>query len=174
MILYHGSNTEIDHIDLSKCRPYRDFGKGFYTTIMKDQAWNMANRTVRMYRTGKPCIMEFSFDDDLLMDLSFAIKRFEDPCDEWAEFVVNNRDHEYKNIESPTCNSDNKYDIVIGPVANDRMTALFDLYLSDGLSQAALTAELTYKKLSNQVSFHTKRIISNVIKTGVFYEYCGL
>gem|GEM_PF-3299230 len=27
MILYHGSNVEIKSIDLSKCRPYKDFGR---------------------------------------------------------------------------------------------------------------------------------------------------
>ena len=27
MILYHGSNTAIDGIDLNRCRPYKDFGK---------------------------------------------------------------------------------------------------------------------------------------------------
>ena len=32
MILYHGSNLEIDVIDLNKCRPNKDFGKGFYLT----------------------------------------------------------------------------------------------------------------------------------------------
>lgn len=30
MILYHGSNVPIDVIDLSKSRPGKDFGKGFY------------------------------------------------------------------------------------------------------------------------------------------------
>ena len=29
MILYHGSNTIIEKIDLSLCKPYKDFGKGF-------------------------------------------------------------------------------------------------------------------------------------------------
>lgn len=28
MLLYHGSNTDIKEIDLSMCRPYKDFGKG--------------------------------------------------------------------------------------------------------------------------------------------------
>lgn len=32
MILYHGSNTAIDGIDLNRCRPYKDFGRGFYLT----------------------------------------------------------------------------------------------------------------------------------------------
>lgn len=35
MILYHGSNVAIDKIDLAKCRPYKDFGKGFYLTDIR-------------------------------------------------------------------------------------------------------------------------------------------
>lgn len=36
MLLYHGSNTDIKVIDLAMCRLYKDFGKGFYLTVMKD------------------------------------------------------------------------------------------------------------------------------------------
>jgi hypothetical protein len=32
MILYHGSNCVVDKIDLGKCRPFKDFGRGFYNT----------------------------------------------------------------------------------------------------------------------------------------------
>jgi hypothetical protein len=32
MILYHGSNIGIERIELDKCRPFKDFGRGFYTT----------------------------------------------------------------------------------------------------------------------------------------------
>ena len=38
MILYHGSNTDIKEINLAMCRPYKDFGRGFYLTEMKEQA----------------------------------------------------------------------------------------------------------------------------------------
>ena len=38
MILYRGTNVKIDYIDLEKCKPYRDFGKGFYCTTIKKQA----------------------------------------------------------------------------------------------------------------------------------------
>jgi len=31
MLLYHGSNIDIKEIDLAMCRPYKDFGKGFYS-----------------------------------------------------------------------------------------------------------------------------------------------
>jgi hypothetical protein len=36
--VYHGSSVEIIDIDLSKCEPYRDFGKGFYVTNIREQA----------------------------------------------------------------------------------------------------------------------------------------
>lgn len=38
MLLYHGSNTDIKSISLAMCRPYKDFGRGFYLTELKDQA----------------------------------------------------------------------------------------------------------------------------------------
>ena len=49
MILYHGSNVDIQEIDLTKCRPYKDFGKGFYLTDIKNQARDMAKRVVKIY-----------------------------------------------------------------------------------------------------------------------------
>ena len=32
MLLYHGSNILIENIDLTKCRNFKDFGRGFYLT----------------------------------------------------------------------------------------------------------------------------------------------
>lgn len=52
MRLYHGSNIEISNIDLNKCRPYKDFGKGFYLTEIRDQAEKMASRVARIYGGG--------------------------------------------------------------------------------------------------------------------------
>lgn len=46
MILYHGSNVAIDVIDLSKSRPGKDFGKGFYLSAEKQQAIEMAESKV--------------------------------------------------------------------------------------------------------------------------------
>ena len=41
MRLYHGSNIVIDNINLAMCRPYKDFGQGFYLTDIEEQAQNM-------------------------------------------------------------------------------------------------------------------------------------
>ena len=45
MILYHGSNIAISEIDLTLCKPYKDFGKGFYLTDIKSQAEDMTYRS---------------------------------------------------------------------------------------------------------------------------------
>mgnify|MGYP004447513415 CR=1 FL=1 len=62
MILYHGSNTDIVRIDLSQCRPHKDFGKGFSLTTIQEQAERMAQRVARMYG-GKPILNIYDFND---------------------------------------------------------------------------------------------------------------
>ena len=168
MTLYHGSNIEIDKIDLKKCRPYKDFGSGFYTTPLREQALAMAKRTVRIYKKGIPVITEFFFDDAVLKDDGFNIKKFKEPNIEWALFVINNRNHKYTNFASPDCNLDNKYDIVTGPVANDDITALINIYLAGILSDENLVNELTFRDLSGQLSFHSEKSVSCLQKTGTF------
>ncbi len=44
LVLYHGTNVAFDEIDLSKSRNRRDFGKGFYCTILENQAKEWAHR----------------------------------------------------------------------------------------------------------------------------------
>ena len=55
MKLYHGSNITIKQIDLSMCKPYKDFGKGFYLTEIKEQAEQMAKRTSAIYVKNGLC-----------------------------------------------------------------------------------------------------------------------
>lgn len=44
MILYHGTNQDIESIDLTKGLRYKDFGKGFYLTPDKTTAIRMAQK----------------------------------------------------------------------------------------------------------------------------------
>jgi hypothetical protein len=169
MILYHGSNIEIEKIDLNKCRPFKDFGRGFYTTPLREQALAMAKRTVKIYGEGTSCITEFYFDDAVLKDTRLNIKRFEKPNLEWAKFVVNNRNHDFTDFSSPECNTDGKYDIVTGHVANDDIAALINVYLAGILSDEALIKELAFRELSEQVSFHTEKAAACLKKTKVHH-----
>ena len=118
MRLYHGSNTEFAEINLEKCRPYKDFGRGFYLTTIEEQAILMAKRTSRIF-SGIPYVTEFEFNDEILNGGNLSIKVFDAPTAEWAMFVLNNRNRNFSDISDSNCNQDNKYDIVVGPVAND-------------------------------------------------------
>ena len=149
MILYHGSNTKIEKIDLSKCRPYKDFGKGFYLTEIREQAEKMASRTAHIYE-GEPSVTKFEFDESALSKLS--VKQFDGPNEEWALFVLANRSKEH---EQPT----HSYDIVIGPVADDDIAQLFRNF-NDGFISLTMSVEgLKYKKVSSQYFFHTEAAI---------------
>ena len=161
MQLYHGSNTNIINIQLSICRPYKDFGRGFYLTDIKEQAQNMAKRVVKLYG-GVPFVNVYEFDETFLDDSALNIKRFERfPTEEWAEF------NDPSNI---LCNHDKKYDIVIGPVANDDISALFRQFTDGLISKQILVQNLTYRELTSQYSFHTEKAIRLLNKTGVINE----
>ena len=53
MILYHGSNTDIEQIDLKAGIPYKDFGQGFYLTPDIETAKRMAQKKVNHTDIGK-------------------------------------------------------------------------------------------------------------------------
>jgi hypothetical protein len=159
MILYHGSNCVIDKVDLGRCRPFKDFGRGFYTTELKEQALTMAKRTARMFG-GSPVMSEFVLDESIFSDKTAIIKKFPKPSIEWATFVINNRNKDFENISSQNCNSDNKYDVVIGPVANDDIMVTLELYIDGRLTPNGLLEALVYKNLTQQTSFHSEKALS--------------
>ncbi len=124
MKLFHGSNVRIDSISLAMCRPYKDFGRGFYLTDIKEQAERMAVRVARIYG-GTPVVNSYEIEDDFRDIPDLRIKDFgEQTTEEWAKFVMNNRSRAFTDEKSDLCNKDNKYDIVIGPVADDNMALL--------------------------------------------------
>lgn len=54
LLVYHGSNVAFDEIDLSKSHNRRDFGRGFYCTVLKSQAKEWAHRLyIRKYSGGE-------------------------------------------------------------------------------------------------------------------------
>ena len=166
MILYHGTNIDIDKIDLEKCAPYKDFGKGFYTTTIFDQAKAMAVRKSRIFG-GHPCIISYDAPDNLLDLKEINIKVFPSTSKEWAVFIINNRNRDFKDFSSAECNVDNKYEIVFGPVANDTLTTLIRQYQRGYIDSEILLKEMQYTAPSNQYSFHSQKAIGLLKKTGV-------
>lgn len=157
MKLYHGSNQAIERIDLSHGKKFKDFGCGFYTTHLRDQAVYWSKRIADRFG-GTPTVTEFEFDIDAVMASDLNIKIFHTPDKEWALFVMSNRrqnDHEFSH----------DYDIVIGPVADDRMARLFGLYDMEIIDLEAVVAGLVYKDLNSQYFFATERALKYIRRT---------
>ncbi len=167
MRLYHGSNVDIKVINLALCRPYKDFGQGFYLTVMKEQAEKMANRVARIYG-GSPVLNVYEIDDDFTQRKDLNIKDFRaETSEEWARFVRNNRSKKFSNFSDPECNLDNKYDIVIGPIADDDMVLLFRQYENGMITFENMLSSMIYKKTTNQYSFHTEKAVSLLRKESI-------
>lgn len=154
MKLYHGSNMVIEQIDLSKCKPYKDFGQGFYLTEIKEQAEQMARRTSAIYG-GEPVVTEFEFDETALNTLS--VKIYQEPCEEWALFVMANRS---RNNAQPT----HRFDIVIGPVADDTIATLFRNFDDGIIDLQMLVNGLKYKKVSHNICFIRQKPLNTYTK----------
>lgn len=84
MELYHGSNVEIDVINLLKGRRGKDFGQGFYLSADIQQAREMADTVVDREESGTPTVTVFEFDESLLAADAMNVKVFEHYSVEWA------------------------------------------------------------------------------------------
>lgn len=170
MKLFHGSNTEIEEIDLSKCMPHKDFGCGFYTTLLKEQAWRMAERRAKI-DGGKPIITVYEVPNDITVKKDLKCRVFPDkPTIEWAIFIKNNRDRKFDEIDSLDCNLDCKYDVVVGPVANDTVGLLIRQFSKGTIDAEYMRHEFDFGKLTNQYTFHTEKAISYLKKVGAIYD----
>lgn len=148
--LYHGSNVEIDNIDLSLGHQNKDFGKGFYLTSLRNQAQEMAIRKCRFSQKGSPIVAEFRFDDAALSDDNVKVKVFESVSTEWAQFILQNR----KSSETGFAHN---YDIVVGPVANDGVVVQLNLFEQQFITLEELVNRLKFRDLNNQYFFGTEK-----------------
>ena len=113
MKLYHGSNVQIGKIDLALSRPNKDFGRGFYLTEDAAQAMRMAEQKVHLLG-GEPTLNVYEFDESLLKASWLKVKIFEGYTEEWAEFVLANRN---RSTQKPV----HDFDIVVGAIADDKV-----------------------------------------------------
>lgn len=148
--LYHGS---IDIVAVPEIRePNRtlDYGKGFYLTSSAQQAEAWVRRKLKGDIT-LGYVNVYEYDEN--MEAMFETLVFELPDEAWLDFVMANR-----------MNPDFKhnYDIVKGPVANDRVYAAFALYEAGLLDKQELINELRAYKLVNQTLIHTERALESV------------
>lgn len=156
MTLYHGTNSDIETIDLNKGLRYKDFGKGFYLTPEKTTAERMAQKKARLFG-GTATLITYEMDDSI-MQSDLKIKVFpKEASVEWFLFVDANRDR--KNV-MPTHN----YDIVIGPIADDGVVLQLTNYREGIYSPEECAKKLQDKYLDQQYYFGTEKALRFLMK----------
>jgi len=146
MKVYHGSDTLVTVIDLQKCKPNRDFGRGFYVTKLLSQAESMAKRVAR-YSKRTPVITEYKFSEYAYEDTDLKVLRFDEYNEIWLDFVVLNRNTDISQAHD--------YDIVEGPVADDRITRNLKHYLKGDISKEEFLRMLVHSEPNHQICFCT-------------------
>lgn len=152
MTLYHGTNVDFDKIDLSKSKPNKDFGQGFYLSDNYSQAQDMAKVKFDQLEWGQPIVLTYQVDDAKMADLK--VLRFDDYSEEWAKFILLNRNNSSR---EPA----HDYDVVIGPIADDRVGVQLWKYETKSIDLPTLVHNLHYMKgVTIQYYFGTERAIS--------------
>ena len=172
MKVYHGSLGIVNQPEMRKPNRTLDYGSGFYTTTSLQQAEDWVRRKMNVFvkpndqsdarigsamaRKGRMKFKEYETAhgfvnvyelDDQEMDTMKTLL-FQQPTEEWVDFVMLNRRQR---------GFTHDYDVVYGPVANDRVYAAFALYEGGLIDKQTLIAELKTYKLVDQYLFHTER-----------------
>ncbi|MCL2426788.1 MAG: DUF3990 domain-containing protein [Oscillospiraceae bacterium] len=150
MIIYHGSNVVVEQPKILQSERMLDFGTGFYTTSNKEQAVRWSEIVCERREPKIPVLSVYEFDFEAAKR-ELVIIRFDEPSDEWFDFVCNNRSGR---------DDETQYDIVIGPVANDRVYAVVQYYENGVYGKEEAIKRLKVDALYNQILFHTEKSLT--------------
>ena len=157
MILYHGSTVDITRIDLSRSRPNKDFGRGFYLSADKQQALRMAQFKA-LTEGGQPVLNTYEFDERAMTDERLRVLTFDGYSRQWVDFIFLNRNNP---VERPA----HDYDIVYGPIANDRVGVQIGKYEAGDITLDQFLENLKYMRgVTFQYYFGTERAIAQLTK----------
>ena len=151
MRLYHGSTVAVRKPSLRPGSPNADFGKGFYTTSNYEQAVRWAHIKQERDEAQRAVVSVYEFDETILDSPDLKIRRFTGADEPWLYFVTDcrkSRGHDY--------------DLVQGPVANDKVFTTVNLFESGVLSAEAAILQLKAYKTYDQLSFHTDKVIKTL------------
>lgn len=157
MKLYHGSTVYIEQIDLQKSRPNKDFGRGFYLSADRFQAQRMGEFKA-LIEGGVPVMNVYELDEAVLQSGELKVLRFEGYSREWAEFIFLNRNN-------PSKLPAHDYDIVYGPIANDRVGVQISKYEAGDITLEQFLENLKYMQgITYQYFFGTDKAIAKLKK----------
>lgn len=144
MKVYHGSTEVVERPEIRDAARPLDYGSGFYTTTSYEQAEAWVVRRMKERKVNKGYVNVYDFDEEASHSLHRLL--FHSPTDEWIDFVMANR---------LQLGFTHDYDLVYGPVANDRVYVSFTLYEGDIIDREELIRRLKTYKLVDQYLFHT-------------------
>ena len=150
MILYHGTNVKFSKIDLQLSKDKRDFGKGFYTTSIFEQAEKWVKNQFIRYGGNGSIVKIFEYEPTSRL----KVLQFDSMSKQWLEFVKENR-------TGGGINHD--YDLVIGPVANDNTMRTIALYVAGIYNAEQALEQLAFFNVNDQFSFHTEKALSHLV-----------
>lgn len=149
MIVYHGSEKEIQKPSYRGSRKGTDFGSGFYCTenLLMAKSWCAL-------RNGQ-YVNKYELDLNNL-----KVKEYELNL-EWLLFVCYNR----SNIDISIEHSD--YDVIIGPTADDKLYRTVQNFLDNVLSVDETLNILNCMKIDRQINLVSKNALNNLEFLGV-------
>jgi hypothetical protein len=147
MQVFHGSYTAIDTVNLDYCRDNKDFGRGFYVTKFRKQSEEWAKIIGKIHKT-KGVVTEFTVNERAFTDKKMEVLRFSEYNDDWLDFIILNRD-------TSTNEPQHDFDIVEGPVADDKITRTIDDYLAGAISRTDFLQMLMHHTETHQICFCT-------------------
>ena len=159
MILFHGTNIDIETIDLSRSLNHKDFGKGFYLTDSRETAIRMATKKAHLFG-GKATLILYDFDEAALHS-DLKVKVFPEKATvEWFLFVDANRDREN---QQPI----HDYDIIVGPIADDGVVVQITNYRQNIFTAEQAAIGLQDKFLDQQYYFGSEKALRYLKKSKV-------
>lgn len=148
--LYHGSLEIVATPEIRQPNRTLDYGAGFYLTSSSKQAEAWVKRKIK---GNISCGYVNIYDYDESLESQLRTINFDNPDEAWLDFVMENRlNRDFRH----------DYDIVKGPVANDRVYASFALYEAGLIDKQELIRSLQTYKLVYQILIHTKEAITCV------------
>lgn len=135
-IIYHGSNVEVSHPRILQNGFYKDFGYGFYCTVYEQQAKRWA-----ITRHGNSVVNTYEYEPNDKL----KVLRLQDLTEDWLAFVVDCR----RGIE-------HAYDVVEGPMADDRIWNFVEAYVAGNISKSAFWELTKFDYPTHQIVFCTE------------------
>ena len=156
MRLYHGSKSGIKGDIVPGSRAACDFGTGFYMGDLPDQPKGL----IAAHENNMFYELECNFD-------GLKIKEFGDSYDEqidWALYIAYNRgnlDKKYELLHKRYAGYNNGYDLIVGLIADDKMTQALQRFFNGELCDRALIEALQKVKLGKQYVAKTEEACSD-------------